>query len=122
MVALTRIGALTEAETRAVAEFETQLHNRLPGRVRSLILFGSKARGDAHPESDIDLLVVVDESDYRAREAIAAAEWAIFEKTGVTLEPHVYGHAEVELFSQRLETASCEPLADRLPAQTEASA
>jgi predicted nucleotidyltransferase len=29
-------------------------------RLRSVVLFGSWARGDAHPESDIDLLVVLD--------------------------------------------------------------
>jgi predicted nucleotidyltransferase len=32
-------------------------------RLRGVILFGSWARGDAHPESDIDLLVVLDEVD-----------------------------------------------------------
>jgi Uncharacterised protein family (UPF0158)/Nucleotidyltransferase domain len=30
------------------------------GRLRRVLLFGSWARGDAHPESDIDLLVVLD--------------------------------------------------------------
>jgi hypothetical protein len=29
-------------------------------RLRRILLFGSWARGDAHPESDIDLLVVLD--------------------------------------------------------------
>jgi Uncharacterised protein family (UPF0158)/Nucleotidyltransferase domain len=32
-------------------------------RLRRVLLFGSWARGDAHPESDIDLLVVLDEVD-----------------------------------------------------------
>lgn len=32
-------------------------------RLRRLFLFGSWARGDAHPESDIDLLVVLDRVD-----------------------------------------------------------
>jgi hypothetical protein len=30
------------------------------GRLRAVLLFGSWARGDAHPDSDIDLLVVLD--------------------------------------------------------------
>jgi predicted nucleotidyltransferase len=30
-------------------------------RLRTVVLFGSWARGDAHPESDVDLLVVLDE-------------------------------------------------------------
>jgi hypothetical protein len=32
-------------------------------RLRRILLFGSWARGDAHPESDIDLLVVLDRVD-----------------------------------------------------------
>jgi predicted nucleotidyltransferase len=32
-------------------------------RLRRVLLFGSWARGDAHPESDIDLLVVLDQVD-----------------------------------------------------------
>lgn len=38
--------------------------SRLYGnRLRRVLLFGSWARGDAHPESDIDLLVVLDQVD-----------------------------------------------------------
>jgi predicted nucleotidyltransferase len=33
------------------------------GRLKKVLLFGSWARGDAHPESDIDLLVVLDRVD-----------------------------------------------------------
>lgn len=51
---------LQPEERRAVEEFERRLIAELPGRVKDIILFGSKARGDAHPGSDIDLLVVVD--------------------------------------------------------------
>jgi predicted nucleotidyltransferase len=36
------------------------LKNLYGQRVRKVVLFGSWARGDAHPESDIDLLVVLD--------------------------------------------------------------
>lgn len=37
-----------------------------------IILFGSHARGDADPDSDIDLLVVVEETDSRRELAIKA--------------------------------------------------
>ena len=33
---------------------------------RKIILFGSRARGDARPDSDVDLLVVMDTSSIRA--------------------------------------------------------
>lgn len=36
------------------------LQNLYGARLRGVLLFGSWARGDAHPESDIDLLVVLD--------------------------------------------------------------
>ena len=37
-------------------------------RLKAVVLFGSRARGDAHPESDIDLLVVLDQVDSRWQE------------------------------------------------------
>lgn len=37
-------------------------------RLKQVLLFGSWARGDAHPESDIDLLVVLDEVHSRRAE------------------------------------------------------
>ncbi len=52
--------ALQPDELRAVEEFKRRLLAELPGQVKDIILFGSKVRGDAHPGSDIDLLVIVD--------------------------------------------------------------
>jgi len=34
----------------------------------SIILYGSYARGDAHPDSDIDIMILVDLSDEKIRE------------------------------------------------------
>ncbi len=47
-------------ELRAIEEFKRRLLAELPGQVKDIILFDSKARGDAHSGSDIDLLVIVD--------------------------------------------------------------
>ncbi len=47
-------------ELLAVEEFKRRILAALPGQVKDIILFGSKARGDAHPGSDIDLLVIVE--------------------------------------------------------------
>jgi uncharacterized protein UPF0158/nucleotidyltransferase-like protein len=41
-------------------EVARDLRRMYGDRLRSVLLFGSWARGDAHPESDIDLLVVLD--------------------------------------------------------------
>lgn len=47
-----------EGLVRVVAEDLRVLYG---GRLRQVLLFGSWARGDAHPDSDVDLLVVLDE-------------------------------------------------------------
>ena len=45
--------------TRATDEFVRRLRRDLPANIVGLRLFGSEARGQASPESDIDVLVVV---------------------------------------------------------------
>jgi predicted nucleotidyltransferase len=49
----------------AVAEELRELYGE---RLKQVLLFGSWARGDAHPESDIDLLVVLDRIESRPQE------------------------------------------------------
>ena len=51
----------------ALAEFVKRLRGQLSTSIVDLRLFGSEARGDATPESDIDVLVVVQPDDERAR-------------------------------------------------------
>lgn len=55
--------ALTENEQRALDEYRNLLLRRFPGQVERLVLFGSKARGEATPSSDIDVLVVLDREE-----------------------------------------------------------
>ncbi|HKH64575.1 MAG TPA: nucleotidyltransferase domain-containing protein [Solirubrobacterales bacterium] len=51
---------LTESERRALERYATHLEDELGGDLRGLWLYGSRARGTAHPESDIDLLVIAE--------------------------------------------------------------
>jgi predicted nucleotidyltransferase len=51
---------LSESERRVVKRFASRLQNELGGDLRGLWLYGSRARGTAHPESDVDLLVIAD--------------------------------------------------------------
>lgn len=44
-------------------EFATRLRTTYGGRLRGAYLFGSYARGEADPESDVDVLVVLDHID-----------------------------------------------------------
>jgi len=50
-----------EKERSAIETFLERVRERYPERIHQAILFGSKARGDSHADSDIDVLLVVDE-------------------------------------------------------------
>jgi predicted nucleotidyltransferase len=50
---------LSAADTLALSDFRRRVHAALGNNVVELRLFGSKARGDAGPDADLDVLVVV---------------------------------------------------------------
>lgn len=52
---------LLSAERDALMDFRRALEARFAGRLASLTVFGSRARGEGSEESDLDVLVVVDE-------------------------------------------------------------
>ena len=55
-----------------------------------LILFGSRARGDAEPDSDMDVLVILDESVSRqSRKIVSDAAWEAGFDGGIVVVPVV---------------------------------
>ena len=53
---------------RIAEEAARQLTAAYGARLRQVVLFGSWVRGEAHEEPDVDLIVVLDEIENRARE------------------------------------------------------
>ncbi len=52
-----------ENERQALETLVRRLHTRHGDQIQSVVLFGSRARGDAAPDSDIDVLVVLTNDD-----------------------------------------------------------
>lgn len=57
-------------EKPILEEFKRRVAQQFPGELVRLVLFGSKARGDATPESDLDMLAVVHSEDWRLGDEI----------------------------------------------------
>jgi uncharacterized protein len=65
-------------------------------RVRRAILFGSRARGDALPESDYDVLVVFNELVPEEWRRTVLDLYDAFRGIGVAVEPHPMSELEFE--------------------------
>lgn len=57
---MVRLEHLTEDEKKAVAELKEIVQPLVGDQLKGIVLFGSKARGDFDPESDVDVAILVD--------------------------------------------------------------
>lgn len=69
---MVKIKNISKNELKAIAEYEELLLKKFPYRIKKLLLFGSKARGDSNRNSDVDLLVVLTKNGRSIRQEIAA--------------------------------------------------
>ena len=63
---------LHENEKKAIAAVVATLSQAMNNNLADMYLFGSKARGDFHADSDIDLLVIVNQLDPDSRWKVRA--------------------------------------------------
>ena len=80
-----------DAATReALSRLKVALRARYGERLKGLILFGSRARGDYGPDSDADLAVVLEgpiERPFAIKSEIIDDAYDIFLDTGVDIQP-----------------------------------
>ena len=88
--------ALDTREKSALTQFKTDLEQVLSGQLIELKLFGSKARGDDRPNSDIDVLVIVATDDWRIRDKVYDVATDILLQRDVCISPKVISKSRFE--------------------------
>jgi len=70
MAFVNKHSTLTDTERQALETLVQRLYTRYEGQIQSVVLFGSKVRGDASPASGLDVLVVLTNDDPDLRPSV----------------------------------------------------
>lgn len=85
---------MNNAERNVIEAFRRLLARKL--QVDELVLFGSRARGDAAPDSDMDILVIIDKPTEDIEEYVSSCAWEAGFEHGIVIVPVVYSKKEWE--------------------------
>lgn len=88
-----RLDRLTDKERQVVIEFVQKVRQRFDGQVASAFLFGSRARGDAEADSDMDVLVVISGAGPEIRREIRHLAVEVWLEHGIYLSIRVWSRA-----------------------------
>lgn len=85
--------SIDQATLSAIASFRRMLASRYGGRLRGVVLFGSRARGDHRPDSDADVAIFVDATSDPIAEQMDLAEdaYRVFLDEEILIQPWVFG-------------------------------
>jgi len=77
---------MTTQEAEVLSQFKAKLQKGLP--LSRLVLFGSRARGDADPDSDLDVLVILNAPvDREAEDYVNDCAWEVGLEHGIVVVP-----------------------------------
>lgn len=82
---------LSKTDQNGLNHFKRLLKDRFGSEVVETRLFGSQARGDASPESDIDVLVITGHDDWKLKDKIGRIATEVLVEDGVYLSLKVLG-------------------------------
>ncbi len=74
---------------KAIADYITLLKKHYGAKILKAILFGSIARGESNKESDVDILIVISDSNAKVKDEISMSAYEIMLKNNVVLSPIV---------------------------------
>lgn len=87
---------LTDEDRRFLRDYLEALDRDFSAVVETVTVFGSKARGEATPESDLDVLVLINRGDWRLKWRIADTAYGLAVGTAVVPSVKVYTRQEWE--------------------------
>ena len=79
-----------------IKEFTQKLRQQLGDRLKEIILFGSRARGDWEEGSDYDFLIIVDKKTKEVRNIVLDIESELLNKTNKLLSSLISSEKEWE--------------------------
>jgi len=82
---------LTEKDQLALKRFKEAVTKALGNELVELTLFGSKARGEAREDSDIDVLVITNSGNWRLRDVVYRIVNNILLDDDINISPKVIG-------------------------------
>jgi predicted nucleotidyltransferase len=77
--------ALSKNQISALSEYLTILRSNFRDKIVDVLLFGSVARGEYDDESDMDILVIVENGDSKFREEVSMASYELMLRNDVVM-------------------------------------
>ncbi len=87
---------LTSKERKIVEEFKRRIEDKFSGEILKVLVFGSKARGNATEESDIDVIVVTSSEDWRKGDKIREIGYELDEEIDYKLSIQVISKSHID--------------------------
>jgi predicted nucleotidyltransferase len=91
--------------------YRKALNKKHPGAVHEMPIYGSKARGQAHAESDLDLLLIVKNGSGELKRELRWGGYLLAAKTDVL--PSILAYTEEEWESRKRSGSSFRKAAER---------
>lgn len=91
---------LTIKERKIVEEFKRRIEDRFPGEILKVMIFGSKVRGDATKESDIDIVVITLSDNWQKVDEIREVGYELDEEINYKLSIQVIPESHISYLRQ----------------------
>ncbi len=90
---------LSEKEQTALKKFKSALNKAIGKELLEIKLFGSKARGEARKDSDIDVLIIISSDDWKISDVVYGIATDILLDDEVCISPKVMSKNDYDTLS-----------------------